>query len=377
MNPSDKPTILIVDDNPTNIDILVGLLSGEYDLLAVLSGPEALEVARKEPVDLILLDIMMPGMSGLEVCRKLRQDEVTKAVPVIFLTAKNDEATIEESYEAGGDDYVSKPFKPKELQARIKNRLELSSYRLHLEQRVEEEIAKRQEKERLLFQQSKLAAMGEMIGAVAHQWMQPIQVISAYASALEIDYHDKLVDEAYIQNYYKDMELQINHLVSTLQEFRSFLSPNKSPKLFELGACIRSVTGLMKDDLHKYMIKVSVESDSPVEIMGVENEFKHIFINLFNNAKDAFVENKIRSCRIDVQLETLPDETVIRVRDNAGGIPETVIARIFDANVTTKPEGKGTGIGLYMSRLIVEKLNGSIGVENTGDGALFTIRIPK
>ncbi len=377
MSLSNKPTLLIVDDNPTNIDILVGLLSGEYDLLAVLSGPEALEIAAKEAVDLILLDIMMPGMSGLDVCRKLRQDEATQAIPVIFLTAKNDEATIEESYEAGGDDYISKPFKPKELRARINNRLELSSYRHQLEQRVEEEIAKRQEREQQLFQQSKLAAMGEMIGAVAHQWMQPIQVISAYISTLEMDYQDQLIDETYIRNYQSDMQVQINHLASTLREFRTFLSPNKSVQSFELGGMIHSVMELMKDDLHKYMIEIALADDNKVKIMGVENEFKHIFINLFNNAKDAFVENKITPCTITVKAEEQPDEVLISVQDNAGGIPEAVIDRVFDANVTTKPEGKGTGTGLYMSRLIVEKLNGRIDVANVEGGARFTLRIPR
>ena len=127
-----KKTILIVDDTETNIDILLELLSDEYDILVSLDGKNALEIVDEEKIDLILLDIMMPNMDGYEVCSILKASETTKDIPVIFITAKTDEDSIEKAYEVGGIDYVVKPFKPRELKARVKTQLELKSLMEHL-----------------------------------------------------------------------------------------------------------------------------------------------------------------------------------------------------------------------------------------------------
>lgn len=126
MNPAcHKPSILAVDDAASNIDVLVDLLEAPYDVLVALDGPSALEMVQEEEVDLILLDIMMPGMSGYDVCRRLKADPRLRDVPVIFLTAKSDEASIEQAYAVGGIDYVTKPFKQVELLARIRTQLDL------------------------------------------------------------------------------------------------------------------------------------------------------------------------------------------------------------------------------------------------------------
>ena len=122
--PKNKPIILIVDDTETNIDILLDLLN-EYDVIVAISGKSALEVAFEENPDLILLDIMMPDMDGYEVCEKLKSNESTKDIPVVFITAKTDEDSIEKAYEVGGIDYVSKPFKPRELIARVKTQIKV------------------------------------------------------------------------------------------------------------------------------------------------------------------------------------------------------------------------------------------------------------
>ncbi|WP_226960754.1 diguanylate cyclase [Thalassotalea sp. LPB0316] len=129
---ADKATILVVDDTKQNIDILLGLLDG-YDLLVALDGDSAIEIAQQEPIDLILLDIIMPGMDGIEVCKQLKSHEETKHIPVIFITAKTDEETIELAYDSGGLDFVTKPFKPKELLARIKTQLKLQALIKHLD----------------------------------------------------------------------------------------------------------------------------------------------------------------------------------------------------------------------------------------------------
>ncbi|XPV68601.1 MAG: diguanylate cyclase [Halarcobacter sp.] len=125
-------TILVVDDTETNIDILLGLLEG-YDLVVAIDGISAIKIAQEEKIDLILLDIMMPGIDGYEVCKQLKQKEDTKDIPIIFITAKTDENSIEIAYDIGGVDYVTKPFKPKELLARVKQQLEIRSLIENLE----------------------------------------------------------------------------------------------------------------------------------------------------------------------------------------------------------------------------------------------------
>ena len=129
----EKKTILIVDDTETNIDILLELLCEKYDLLVAIDGYSALEILREESVDLILLDIMMPGIDGYKVCNIVKSDIKTKEIPVIFITAKVDEDSIEKAYDIGGADYIAKPFKPKELLARVKTQLDLVSLIKHLE----------------------------------------------------------------------------------------------------------------------------------------------------------------------------------------------------------------------------------------------------
>ncbi len=128
-----KPTILVVDDTETNIDILLELLSDDYDVTVALNGESALEIANEEILDLILLDIMMPDMDGYKVCEILKESEKTKDIPIIFITAKTDEDSIERAYEVGGIDYVTKPFKPRELSARVKTQLNLKFLIEHLE----------------------------------------------------------------------------------------------------------------------------------------------------------------------------------------------------------------------------------------------------
>ena len=242
--------------------------------------------------------------------------------------------------------------------------------------------------EKMLLQQSKLAAMGEMIDAIAHQWKQPLNVINIIASKFDMYIDMEIpIDNDMLRESTKEISQQIEHLTTTLDEFRSFLRPNKMKKDVKIISMIESVVNLLRDDLSKYEIEVQIKGDKELTYYMVENEFKHVFINMINNAKDAYEEQKQRILsqnkeyklkrKIEIRLKEYIDYILITVQDNAGGIPSSVIDTIFNANVTTKPEGKGTGIGLYMSAQIVEKNNGTISVRNIKDGAVFSIKLLK
>ncbi len=257
-----------------------------------------------------------------------------------------------------------------------KQHKELKALKESLEERVAKEIRARAEKEKMLEQQAKMAAMGEMMDAVAHQWKQPLNALMMLNDLLKSDFRDGLVDEAYIDDMTQTAEQQIEHMVNTLSEFRTFFRPDKEPEPFGLKRCIQSVMFLVKDEFLKHNITIHSESEHEVIVNGIENEFKHLILNIINNAKDAFNERERKQRDIFIRFYSDKGNATLEIEDNAGGIPEEVIGDIFKPNVTTKEEGKGTGIGLYMSAQIAQKLGGSLQVRNTDQGALFYLNIP-
>ena len=238
-------------------------------------------------------------------------------------------------------------------------------------------ILEHDKKDKIIEQQSRLAAMGEMIDAVAHQWKQPLNAISMMIDMLKDDFLTNDVDADYISDLDESIHLQIDHMVNTLNEFRNFLRPSTKNEDFFINTIVQNVQILIKDELITQNLHLHLDIDQTIKIFGNKNEFKHLFINLINNAIDAFNEQHISSRHLHIRCFQQDKAIIIEVEDNAGGIPKNIINHIFKPNVTTKAEGKGTGIGLYMSSQIVTKNNGSIIAQNTKDGALFTITFRK
>jgi len=230
--------------------------------------------------------------------------------------------------------------------------------------------------DKLIMQQSKMAAMGEMIDAIAHQWKQPLNVINIGASELEMNLNFGFeIDDDMLMNLAKETQEQVAHLLNTLDEFRSFLRPDKPKEKINIATLIESVLVLLKDDIQSNGIKTKIIGDKTLEFEVIVNEVKHIFINLISNARDAFNSNNIEDREITFNILEKKGYISIEVEDTAGGIPAHVIDDIFKANVTTKEEGKGTGIGLYMSMQIAQKNNGDLSVVNTDRGAKFILNI--
>lgn len=230
-------------------------------------------------------------------------------------------------------------------------------------------------KDKLIEQQSRLAAMGEMIDAVAHQWKQPLNAISLAMDMLQDDYAKGDVNQEYMQEISETVHLQIEHMITTLNEFRSFLRPSTRNEDFCITEALENIKILMKDELISQNINLILDIDKTIKIYGNKNELKHIFINLINNSIDAFNEKEIQKRNIYIKCYQKNHHIYIEVEDDAGGVPQNVLNTLFDANVTTKKKGKGTGIGLYMSAQIVKKNNGSITVHNSDRGAFFTITL--
>ena len=258
----------------------------------------------------------------------------------------------------------------KEVEKKVQERTEeLNQLNENLEKLVEEKTKENITQLDLLQQQSKLASMGEMIGAIAHQWRQPLNELSIAIQNLKYDYEDGLVDEKYVDEFIESSKKIIQFMSTTIDNFRNFYRTDKTTELFDVKEAIETTVFLQQAQLDNNNIAIEIKGES-FEVNSFKNEFQQVILNLINNAKDALIENKIKNGKITIEIK---DKT-ITIKDNAGGIPTEIVDRIFEPYFTTKEEGKGTGMGLYMSKIIIESnIKAKLSVQNNQDGAEFRI----
>ena len=240
-------------------------------------------------------------------------------------------------------------------------------------------------KDKLLFQQSKLASMGEMIANIAHQWRQPLSLISTASSGMKMQKEFDLLTDENFNNTLDSITNATQYLSQTIDNFKNFFSPREKKEIFNLNEPIHKMLTLVSSDLKEKNIEV-IENINTIEIVSYENDLIQVFINIINNAKDALTNAEDNFIFIDAKLSGKKNTNlIITIRDNAGGIPEEVIGKIFEPYFTTKYKSNGTGIGLYMVMEIIQKhMNGSISAENityeykgkSYIGAEFSINIP-
>jgi len=368
-----KYKILCVDDDSNNLELLFEILH-EYDVVVSLNAASALHILKEQSIDMILLDIVMPDIDGYTLCTTIKEHKEYQDIPILFLSAKSDELSIEHGYDLGGVDYISKPIKPQELLARVKTHLKLSSLVNDLEHKVQEALEQKRHQEHLLVKQSYAASMGEMIDVIAHQWKQPLNVLNMRLSTIMLDYEDELIDKAYLQELQDKSLFQIRHLVNTLNDFRSFMSPHKPIQSFSVQEMLSSSLRLIEEEFTLHKIEIEIDRSHDFTINAIENEFIHIILNILNNAKDALIADAIKEPKITIQIDA--NKKQIQISDNAKGIQESDINSIFDLHFTRKKSSSGSGVGLYMSKMIIEKYGGTISIKNgVNGGALVAINV--
>ncbi|MFW3342585.1 ATP-binding protein [Aliarcobacter butzleri] len=247
-----------------------------------------------------------------------------------------------------------------------------------LEEKVIVETSKQKEQEQLLIQQTRLAAMGEMIGNIAHQWRQPLNALGLILQNLKFSYEIGELDEKMIDKSVKKATLLTENMSKTIDDFRNFFRPNKAKENFKINEGITKAVELIESTFEHNNIKLEKDFvSSEIEFFGFANEFSQVILNLLTNAKDAVLENKIENPLIIIQTKIDDEYIYISIKDNGLGIKEEIINKIFEPYFTTKDEGKGTGIGLYMSKIIIENnMNGKIEVKNEQNGANVIIKLP-
>ncbi len=246
-----------------------------------------------------------------------------------------------------------------------------------LQERVNAEIQKNWEQNKLLIQQSKMASMGEMIGHIGHQWRQPLNSLGLMFQKLNKAYQkNKLTDELMTNSTTKAMRI-ISQMSKTIDDFRDFFSNDKEMHLAKLSDIAKEAYNIIESTLQANNIRLHIHHDNEVSLYCLKNELSQVILNIIANAKDALVDKGIEDPEINISIECNNSHASVIIDDNAGGIPENIIDKVFEPYFTTKGKDNGTGIGLYMSKTIIEEhMNGRLTVQNTLTGASFKITLP-
>jgi nitrogen fixation/metabolism regulation signal transduction histidine kinase len=255
---------------------------------------------------------------------------------------------------------------------------ELEDLNQNLQNMVDEEVEKNRQKDKLLLKQSRQAAMGEMIGMIAHQWRQPITTIGMTADNMILDIELSTVDE---NKFKENLELVLNHtqyLSKTIDDFRNFFKPFNAKEKIKVEQAIDSSYEIIGKSLENNNIKFTKNIDSNRELLIYKNELIQVFLNIIKNSQDAYIERNIQNREITVHTHEDKDNIYIDISDHAGGIEKQIIEKIFEPYFSTKTQKQGTGIGLFMVQSIIqEHLHGTISVKNIDSGIMFSITLIK
>ncbi|HVK93805.1 MAG TPA: response regulator [Noviherbaspirillum sp.] len=404
------PTILIVDDTPANIGVLGDYLEEQgFRVVVAQDGEEGIQRARFSAPDLILLDVMMPGIDGLETCRRLKADESLRDIPVIFMTALAETADKIAGFAAGGVDYISKPFQIEEVLARIRTHLALRAMQLQLTEQnreLQENNRKLEELQHQLLQSEKMASIGQLAAGVAHEINNPIAFVSSNLGTLRgyiddllelIAHYERLegalpaktslLDEVRqardrlefdylredVQNLLHESDDGVQRVRRIVQDLKDFSHAGEAERqIFDLHPGIDSTLNIARNEIrHKAEVKKEYGDLPPVE--GVPAQLNQVFLNLLMNAAQAIDQ----AGTITIRTGHEKGWAWVEIADTGCGIPPEHMARIFEPFFTTKPIGKGTGLGLSLSYGIVVQHGGRIDVESKpGEGTSFKIWLP-
>lgn len=263
--------------------------------------------------------------------------------------------------------------------AQVKEKTEqLQHFNKTLENKIHTEVQKSKEQEQLLIQKSKFIALGEMLSNIAHQWRQPLSQLSAIMMTLKFKYKLEKLDEDTMQSKSKEAEHLLEYMSKTINDFSEFFKPEKAKKEFFVKKTVDAALSIIGKSTQKKTIEIHQSIPENAKVFGYKNEFEQVILNIITNAKQILLEKQIEKPRIIIKVKSDKTYTYITIKDNAGGIKVEPIDKIFEPYFTTKESTGGTGIGLYMSKLIIEKSMGGILIaKNKNRGASFIIRLKK
>jgi len=256
--------------------------------------------------------------------------------------------------------------------------LELEYANSSLKVKVKDVLSENEIKDHLLIQQSKLATTGELIENIIHQWKQPLNTLGALLGSIQLTHTLRPMSTEDMDKEMLRATKLIKLMSATMDDFRNFFQEDKQKSFFKISECMSDVMLILGDLMIEENIEVIDKIDPDVTVEGFKNEFSQVLLNIILNAKDACLEKQCETRRIELETSVEDEKILLSITDTAGGIADGYLSKIFDSHFTTKEKSKGTGIGLHMSKLIIENdMNGTIAVENYQDGARFVLTFPK
>lgn len=369
-----KSTLLYVEDEDEIREFLKKRLERKVKKLYIAKdGVEGLENFCENRPDFVLTDVTMPNLNGIDMAIKIR--ELDPKIPIIIMSAHSDTSYLLKAIELGVDNYLLKPIDKTKLYKALENSIKAN----FLEQELEEN-------KKQILHQSRFALLGEMTSMIAHQWRQPLNTISIslakFLMNLELDKYDLENPEmrkkfpGFVQNNLERIEDYIQDLSGTIDSFAKIYKPSDHLEECSINESISHALRAFKNTLSHTDIIIYDDLQSNAKSNIYKNEFIQICLNLLNNAYEHFLEREIQNPRIDIQTKENEEFIEISIKDNAGGISDEIIEKIFDPYFSTKFAKNGNGLGLYMSKLIIEEhLEGKLSVENENDGAKFIIKL--
>jgi signal transduction histidine kinase len=341
---------LVAEDEDDLRGFIAGVLKGSYIVDSAKDGAEALELLKQNRPDLVLTDVMMPGVSGLDLARAIKTDPSLRHIPVILLTARGENEAALEGYEAGADEFVSKPFHTKVLQARIRAHLKMRGLSLQLAD------------------QARLASAGTLAAGLAHEVKNPLNAAMNAVKVLEKGGSARVSNEK-LMGVVIDALARIDGIISALD---AHARPADGDDLAPCNVrkAIESTLNLLD---HKLRNRVTVHQSygASGDVFASARAFNQVLLNLVDNSIRSDAKN------IWIELEQTDKTITVAVADDGPGVPPDVVHRIFDPFFTTRVEGEGTGLGLHLSRRIAQDCGGELRYEpRPGGGARFVMEIP-
>ena len=353
-----EKNILIVDDNATNILLVEAILQEEgfINTFSATSAIDAYEILDQTKIDAILMDIMMPEIDGLEATQAIKSNKKFAHIPIIMVTATDDDETLKKSFALGAVDFVRKPVNQVELIARLNT------------------ILQSQEKDALIMQHSRFDAMEEIIGMLAHQWRQPLSIVHAIISTIQTQKELGILNDDELNTSLEGIVKHTNDLSDMITTFREFFKSNNEPKLANPNEAILESLSLLKEGLEHEKISLDLQLADLEPIFYVQNLLIQVLTNVIINAKEAHALHKVADPKIVIHSYKQGNKINILVEDNAGGIAKDFIDYIFEPYFSSKMEKNGKGLGLYLAKTILtQQLNGNISATSKNDKSKFLI----
>ncbi len=312
-------TILLVDDIEQNLDSLSMMILDEFDIKIITSksAEEAISQLMKKDINLILTDIQMPNIDGFEFAEYLKGIDRIKDIPVILITGIYDKTEyIQKGYDLGAVDYITKPINNGLLTSKLRVYINLFEDKLNNQKELKQ-------KDEIIIYQSKMAAMGEMIGVIAHQLKQPLNILSLFCQDVKSSFDFEGINKEFVEDFDENTKNQIRFLSKTIDDFRDFFNPNKVKKEFCIEKSVEKILSLLEKQLELNEINV-ISNIKYKNIFGVQSEFEQVILNLLSNAQDALIENNIEDKAIKIDSFKNDEGLTFSIEDNAGGVADNL-----------------------------------------------------